>query len=273
MHHNIWSVPAYLPYLQPALRAEDVASVEHNFGIKLPEEYVALLRQQNGGYVRQSLADDTIPHSQIWGIGPYFPNIAEYQEQLDPKTAETGAWVPARAERLVPFDGDGHWYLCLDYRDGSSPKVTFVDVELEGERCVAASFAAFLEALRPSGPKACVGITEALSIEQLAAALGSALKTPFEDQGDEWHGYPVARASLGRGAARAWAWVTPNRVPRGFVRRNDRRYKELVGMLPGFDLRVPEHPDVIHFLDYSPESAGRVFAAVAQLGLTHRKFE
>jgi cell wall assembly regulator SMI1 len=273
MHRTIWKVPAYLPYLQPPLSTEDIAAAEQHFGVKLPEEYIALLRQQNGGYIRASLSDDNIPHSMIWGIGPHFPNIAQYREQLDPESAEAGAWVPLSADRLVPFDGDGHWYLCLDYRDGSIPTVTFVDVELEEERSVASSFTAFLVALKPSGPKACVGVTEAVSLEQLSAALANVMKVKFELQGDDWNGYPVARANLGTTSSPAWAWVTPNSVPRGFVRREDRRYAELVGQLPGFDFRVPEHPEVIHFLDYSEECAAQVLAAVAQLGISCLKFE
>lgn len=49
---TIWSVPAYLPYLQPPLTDEAVASAEKELGLQLPIEYLNLLRKQNGGYIR-----------------------------------------------------------------------------------------------------------------------------------------------------------------------------------------------------------------------------
>lgn len=60
---TIWRVPAYLPYLQPPLTDEAVATAEKQIGYKLPSEYLNLLRKQNGGYIRFSLPEmvhDTI---------------------------------------------------------------------------------------------------------------------------------------------------------------------------------------------------------------------
>ena len=273
MPHTVWRVPAYLPYLQPSLDAEAVSAAQQQLGVVLPDSYLALLRQQNGGYVRYTLNSSDVPHSMIWGIGPNFPSITDYQEQLDPETAETGAWVPANSERLVPFDGDGHWYLCLDYRDNLSPSVAFVDVELEQDRQIAPSFDSFLQALRPDAPRACIGILQDASFERLAEVLGIALGARFEDQGDESHGYSVARAALGSAAAPAWVWISPNLVPRGFIRRSDRRYAELAGSLPGLGLRAPEHPDIKYFVEYSNDLALPVQAAVEKAGLSHQRFE
>ena len=49
---TIWRIPVYLPYVQPELTGEALAEAEQNLGIKLPKEYVELLRVQNGGYIR-----------------------------------------------------------------------------------------------------------------------------------------------------------------------------------------------------------------------------
>jgi cell wall assembly regulator SMI1 len=42
---TIWKVPAYLPYLQPPLTDEAVASAEKELGCKLPTEFVNLLKK------------------------------------------------------------------------------------------------------------------------------------------------------------------------------------------------------------------------------------
>lgn len=52
---SVWRVPVYLPYLQPDLTDERVAEAERSLGVKLPEANLALLRVQNGGYLRRSV--------------------------------------------------------------------------------------------------------------------------------------------------------------------------------------------------------------------------
>ena len=54
---KIWRVPAYLPYLQPALTEEAILAAENSIGFKLPTAYLELLREQNGGYIRYSLPE------------------------------------------------------------------------------------------------------------------------------------------------------------------------------------------------------------------------
>lgn len=73
---TIWRVPAYLPYLQPPLADEVVALAEKEIGYKLPEEYLNLLRKQNGGYIRFSLPEKV--HDTIAGIGPYYPSLTKF---------------------------------------------------------------------------------------------------------------------------------------------------------------------------------------------------
>ena len=42
---------------------------------------------------------------------------------------------------LVPFSGDGHWYLCLDYRASEQPAVAYIDVECDEQSIIAQDFA------------------------------------------------------------------------------------------------------------------------------------
>ena len=138
---TIWEIPAYLPYLQPALTDEAVQSAEEQVGYVLPKEYLDLLRKQNGGGIRYCLPENV--HDMIAGIGPNFPSLTafdwdEWQEQ-----------VSYRLHGLVPFDGDGHWYLCLDFRTNrQAPTITLADIECDHETHLADSFAAYLALLR-----------------------------------------------------------------------------------------------------------------------------
>src|SRR5688500_17368868 len=138
---TILEVPAFLPYLQPPLTDQAVASAEKDIGHRLPSEYLALLRKQNGGYIRFSLPK--MVHDTIAGIGPYFPSLTDFDWD------ECQEYVSYPLQGLVPFDGDGHWHLCLDYRKNAHvPAITYADVECDRETHVAESFADYLAMLR-----------------------------------------------------------------------------------------------------------------------------
>ena len=53
--NKIWRSPKYLPYIQPALTDNALAEAEKQIGHKLPVEYIALFKIQNGGYIRYTL--------------------------------------------------------------------------------------------------------------------------------------------------------------------------------------------------------------------------
>src|SRR5215469_529390 len=138
---TIWRVPTYLPYLQPPLTNEAVAEAEKRIGFKLPSEFLTLLRKQNGGYIRYSLPE--MVHDSIAGIGPHFPSLTGYDWD------EFQEYVGFPLQGLVPFDGDGHWHLCLDYRQNSgTPAVTHADIECDEETRVADSFVDYLAMLQ-----------------------------------------------------------------------------------------------------------------------------
>lgn len=259
----IWSVPAYLPYLQPPLVAAAVAQVEEQLGVSLPESYLALLAQQNGGYVRLTLPDSV--HGLIWGIGPHFPNIGMdhwWKEQAD---GGGDQWLPADPALLVPFDGDGHWHLCFDYRERgphAEPAVGYIDLESEHEEEIAGSFTEFLAMLRPSIEDNTFGISGAASIEAAVQRFSAALGVKFDMAGSDNSGYPIYRWPLGDGQHREWAWLAPNQVPRGFVRTSDERHAQLSGLLPGTALRFPEYPDMRFIVTCTYGVAGRVRTAL-----------
>ena len=257
---TIWQVPAYLPYLQPPLTPDAVADAEEQIGYSLPAEYVELLRVQNGGYIGYSLPE--MVHDTIAGIGPHFPSLTVFDWD------EVQEHVSYPLDGLVPFDGDGHWHMCIDYRSNpTSPSVAYVDVECDSQSPVAASFAEYLRLLRRK-----VGEEHVLEgvgdVGAVIAVLGRALGVAF-DPPDTWaSGYPTYRAGLGKKDNPEWVWFSPNDVPRGFARVEESRYSELKDLLPGTAKRWPELPDGSHLLRATDGVRARVLAACERAGLS-----
>jgi hypothetical protein len=225
-----------LPYLQPPLTDEVVALAEERIGHKLPAEYLALLRKQNGGYIRFSLPGMRY-QSKIAGIGPNFPSLTDFSWD------DQQEYVSFPLQGLVPFDGDGHWYLCLDYRENSgTPSVTYADIEVDDEACVADSFAGYLSELQINVGDDEYVLEDVADIGTVKAKLSASLGISF-DPPDSWdHGYPTHRARLGTENSPQWVWISPNDVPRGFVRPDHPRYDELKDLMPGYAARFPGLP-------------------------------
>ena len=249
---TIWQVPAYLPYLQPPLTDEAVAEAERSIGYTLPAEYLKLLRKQNGGYIRFSLPK--MVHDWIAGIGPHFPSLTgfDWDECQDD--------VSFQPHGLVPFDGDGHWHLCLDYRQNSvAPAVTYVNVECDRESRIADSFSDYLDKLQIDASDEFILV--GAEIGKLKADLSLLLGVAF-DPPDTWaHGYPTHRARCGGKDDPEWIWITPNTVPRGFVRPDDDRFAELKDLLPGYASRYPEAPADSYILSATEGVRSKVIEA------------
>jgi hypothetical protein len=258
----IWRIPAYLPYLQPPLTDDAVAAAEKELGYRLPTEYLDLLRIQNGGYIRFSLPG--MVHDSIAGIGPHFPSLTGFSRD------EWQEYVSYPLQGLVPFDGDGHWHLCLDYRKNRAvPAITYADIECDSESHVADSFADYLGMLRIRVDDEYV-LETVLDVERLKADLSRQLGVHF-DPPDSWaHGYLTERAGLGSDGNPQWLWISPNTVRRGFVRPNDRRYPELKDLMPGYSDRFPGLPASSYILSTTDGVRQRVLEACGRAGLTAR---
>lgn len=257
---TIWRVPAYLPYLQPTLTDAAVTAAEAKIGYKLPVDYLNLLRKQNGGYIRYSLPEKV--HDTIAGIGPRFPSLEDFDWD------ECQEYVGFPLAGLVPFDGDGHWHLCLDYRRRKDvPMVTYVDTECDHEAPVAATFTEYLSKLQID-----VGddyVVEGMSeIQKIAAALSAALEIAFEPPDTYAHGYPIYRASLGNNSE--WVWISPNQVLRGFVRTDDAHYCELKDLMPGVASRFPKVPADAWILGATAAARAKVLDACVRSQMTIR---
>lgn len=275
-----WRVPVYLPHLQPALTDRATAQAEAALGVRLPRAYLAALRIQNGGYVRANRHPDYALVDHIAGIGPRFPSVLA-RDWTDVKRfmKDEGATMPARIDDLVPFCGDGHFHYCFDYRQSGrkrEPAVTYIDIEsFRIDRIVAPDFAAFLGALRAhtaaSPTEPVYGLVTHGRATAVAAAVSTATGFSFEDQGDQDHGFRSFRARLpGRSQ---WAWLSANRVRRGFVRKTDPDYRQLRKLLPELVDRYPAHSDCGFFLscsDLTTRSGAALVRGLAKLPFPSR---
>ncbi|QWF15100.1 SMI1/KNR4 family protein [Lysobacter capsici] len=270
---SIWSVPAFLPALQPELTDDAIADVETRLGIVLPAALIAVLREQNGGYLRRTLPDSG--NRMIWGIGPRAQSLGDnyWWTLLDEPQAwyPADGWLPEQPRRLVPFDSDGHWYLCLDYRSGDEPCITCFDLDDQAEQPIAANMTAYLAMLRAQDDTKLAVVT-GLSLDDCAARFDDMFSRPSQArEPDDLYGYPFFRWFLEDG----WIQLEPNRVRRGFVSRHDEAtYQALKDLLPGTALRFPQHPDVtliVHCDNHRATTAAH--AALAGAGFDVRRLK
>ncbi len=239
---TIWQVPKYLSYVQPSLTNEIVDEAEKKIGYKLPKQYLELLEIQNGGYIRFTLKD-TI-HREIYGIGPYYPSITDFEwlREFDDLSFDVMG--------LFPFDGDGHWNICLDYRNNKTePEITYIDTELNYEKLIASTFEEYLNLLEIEIENEFVIETNS-KIEIMIKQISEIAKIDFEEP-DYWaHGYPEYRSSFKDG----WIWISPNIAPKGFIREDDNRYFELKSQMEATALRYPEIPESSLLISVSEEN-------------------
>jgi hypothetical protein len=259
-----WQVPAFLDYVQPTLTEETVREAESQLAVQLPRAYLDLLKQQNGGYLRASWPDSV--SETLFGIGPRFPSITRDDGWWRPKNADSQMWAPPQSELLIPFDGDGHWDMCFDYRKHGprrEPTIAFVDCECERERPITESFVDYLAGLVDESAATATRLYGLAAPEVVAQRLSQHLGAPAPTVDDFAHGYPIWGIALS-GESR-WIWVSPNLVPAGF-RRDQRR----IIVTPESALRIPEDPDCTVLLSCTEESKAAVSEALIALGLATR---
>lgn len=244
---QLWRAPAFLPHVQPALTATAVRDAERYLGVTLPSAYLSMLAHQNGGYLRATWPE--LPHRSLDGIGPAFPSLTVDDAWWRTPDADDDMWVPPGPALLIPFDGEGHWNLCLDYRTHgprAEPAVTYVDVDAEEETPVADSVDAFLDGLVDDLETTAFRIHADIDLDLFAETLAAASGYKFEDQGNWNHGYRQLRARLGNGA---WLWLSANRVPAGFDRDGPR-----VIATPETALRLPTDPACRLIVECTPDA-------------------
>lgn len=145
---NIWRTDIEEDeYKQKNLSDSDIERAESFFNIKLPVDYVSILKKQNGGYiicnahpspVPTSWSDHSIHIDHIRGIGegtgilnsPYL--ISEW----------------GLPEGIIIISGDGHSFIALDYRNTKNePTVIYLDTQSNQVVTLSNNFKEFLNHL------------------------------------------------------------------------------------------------------------------------------
>lgn len=115
-------------YILEQLTDEDIQNAEQFFNVKLPKEFIDLLKIQNGGYLKKKrlpvhfkndLANDHIPFDVLFGVKEK-KGIMESKYLLK----EWGI----KEKNLILLSGDGHFWIALDYRnDNKNPEIVYID--------------------------------------------------------------------------------------------------------------------------------------------------
>lgn len=268
---TIFSVPMYLPYVNDPIDNEVIKNAEEKLGVKLPDEYIQLIRIQNGGYIRYELPEHS--NSMIYGIGNCFTSI------LDDRFFDYGddEFIKKFGKKMIPFDGDGHWYLCLDYRHGDVPSVSHLELEGDaGAYVISDSFMGYLKLLTPTVEENSFYITQEIIIEEFMIDLGRTMELDTNLEPDSFaHGYTYHRAIRENGQAKSWVFVKPNRVPLSFVRDdeykyNPDRYDRLKKMYSGDANRLVDNDDVTWEVEFDGKLKVEILSVLNQLGISGR---
>lgn len=122
---------------------ETIAIVEEKLQLKLPADYVHLMKIQNGGYLRKNtfkMKDEEITVGELYGIS------ANEEEGILITIDMREEWeLP---EDIILLNGDGHTWVFLDYRKNQEqPSVSYIDLELEIDFVLASNFTDFINGL------------------------------------------------------------------------------------------------------------------------------
>jgi hypothetical protein len=263
---QIWKVPAFLPYVQPELTETMIEEAEKKLSVKLPDAYLDLMRIQNGGMVRCRLPESC--HERIGGIGPRWPSI------LTSEVSEEWGEVSYDVNGLVSFDGDGHWHLCLDYREGpTAPCVTYVDIECNSQHKVADSFEEFLKLLRPVPPDYQFVLLGLQDIEPLKQAIEVSVGEKFDPRKGGEHGYTRHIVSVKKEQSNNCIWMSANTCRRGFVPRDNHYYKEVKDMFPEDAVRFPDFPADAFFASTTSDWRQKLLDCFEQLEIRFETLE
>ncbi|MED3648801.1 SMI1/KNR4 family protein [Halalkalibacterium halodurans] len=140
------------------IRLEDVSDskveeAEKELNVDLPNAYVDLIKQQNGGVIKKNAFKVEFPN--VWDEDLIYVNfiygIGRNEGILDTKHLTKEWGLP---DDLVLLSGDGHTWVALDYSDkGKEPPVIYYDTDEGVKHVLADTFSDFINGLTDDDTK------------------------------------------------------------------------------------------------------------------------
>jgi len=127
---EIWDVESR-QYRLDDLLEEDIQLAEAYFGVKLPDDYIKLLKIQNGG----TLIYNALPIAFKRWDGDDYVEIDNLRGiKRDKGIMETGyfkqEWGISK-RNIILISGNGHSWFALDYNHGEEPKIIYIETDTE----------------------------------------------------------------------------------------------------------------------------------------------
>ncbi|MEK6703155.1 MAG: SMI1/KNR4 family protein [Planctomycetota bacterium] len=195
----------FLPPPKGRLRGATPAQIraaERALGVTFPPEFTAMLRAVDGGRLRYN------------GLVPVeLPPISHTSRKIYEIESLPGLRPPwglvedaanAHQEwelhpRLIPIEGDGHWFLCLDYRrcgPRGRPRVVHIESDSKEESLVAKSFGDFLAGLVRASEQYIFAITDpkldSRALDRIVRSLGARRERAAVTSRWDWPPYLLA---------------------------------------------------------------------------------
>lgn len=160
-----------------------ILHAEEALGVKLPQSYVEIMREQNGGMLHFNLFVVPEGYHEKWILIDHFEGILpDTMDGILASPVLIKEWeMPAN---LVLLAGDGHTWLALDYRNtepADEPVVVYVDNSNDEIIPLAKNFSEFLDGLMDGNDCDVIGIiSKGKPAEVLAAQLNHILAINLE---------------------------------------------------------------------------------------------
>ncbi|MFC0560852.1 SMI1/KNR4 family protein [Halalkalibacter alkalisediminis] len=133
-------------YKLPQISETNIKKAIDLLGVKLPDEYINLIKEQNGG--RTYLNSYPVNFPNVWSDNhirlDFMYGIGTNEGILDNETLKTEWGLPSE---FILLSGDGHTWIAFDYENGNEPKIVYYDVDEGRKRVIANSFAEFVSNL------------------------------------------------------------------------------------------------------------------------------
>ncbi|MFY7669515.1 SMI1/KNR4 family protein [Tenacibaculum sp. MEBiC06402] len=162
---------------------------ENHFKVKLPYEYLNLLRFRNGGFLRfNSHPKIDWYDGLILGIGQSDNSIFNTDWDNYYITDEKGEEIsfPKDSDKLIQLNDSSNAIICLDYRNtdefSKEPKISVINPQLESDYVIASSFKEFLSDLKYDSPYYEFVIeSNSYSDQELISLIETSFGVQFED--------------------------------------------------------------------------------------------